>query len=154
MLISSFITIAIMIFIFVQSALPADLSNQESGFLVPLITKLFNIDAEQASFVIRKGAHFTEYTILGIALSFSVRNVWLYKLKEKGRTVRILFIGIAAWIIGALYAVTDEFHQQFVSGRSCEFRDMLIDFGGVLLGVLIISVIRYIRQRNKKQIAG
>ena len=49
--------------------------------------------------------------------------------------------GLIAWGIGALYAVTDEIHQMFSEGRSCEFRDICIDAGGVLFGVLIIHLI-------------
>ena len=63
------IVIAIMAFIFFQSALPADLSSQESGRVVDLIIRLFQdilpLDRQTMVFIVRKGAHFTEYTILG-----------------------------------------------------------------------------------------
>ena len=58
-----------MAFIFFQSALPADLSSEESGRVVDLIVRLFQgvapIDRETLVFIVRKGAHFTEYMILG-----------------------------------------------------------------------------------------
>ena len=41
-------------------------------------------------------------------------------------------------MIGVLYAVTDEVHQYFVPGRSCELRDALIDACGVAAGVAIV----------------
>jgi len=46
--------------------------------------------------------------------------------------------GLIAWAVGAAYAVTDEFHQLFVAGRSCEARDMCIDAAGVLCGVMVV----------------
>ena len=39
---------------------------------------------------------------------------------------------------GALYAVSDEIHQIFVPGRSCQAFDVLIDSSGVLTGTIIM----------------
>ncbi|MBR3241687.1 MAG: VanZ family protein [Parasporobacterium sp.] len=137
------ITAAIMVFIFLQSALPADLSQKESNFLVPFISNLFHINADSASFVIRKTAHFLEYTLLGISLGLTTHSLLVYNNRK------LVVSGLLAWAIGTVYAVTDEFHQQFVSGRSCELRDMLIDSGGVLLGVLIISLILALNRHRR-----
>lgn len=78
------------------------------------------------SFVVRKGAHFLEYLVLGISLFWTVRD-----LRKRAS------FGIP-WAVGALYAVTDEVHQYFVPGRSCELRDVLIDACGVAAGVAIV----------------
>jgi len=45
--------------------------------------------------------------------------------------------GIALWSIAgsALYALTDEFHQLFITGRSSELHDVGIDTLGASLGV-------------------
>jgi VanZ family protein len=47
-------------------------------------------------------------------------------------------------------AVIDEFIQYFSPGRSAEVRDVLLDFSGAFLGVLmvmlIISLIKFIRR--------
>lgn len=154
------LSFAIMVFIFVQSALPADLSQEESNFLVPFVMKLFQISADSASFLIRKTAHFTEYAILGASLSVTVNSLWKVKsvdqntaFSDRPGTAVLLKTGLIAFGIGAAYAVTDEIHQRFVEGRSCEVRDMMIDFGGVLLGVLIISLIKRLRMgsKNKKR---
>ena len=51
----------------------------------------------------------------------------------------ILFM-LPPWAAGTLFAVTDEIHQIYVSGRSCEFRDILIDSCGVALGVLLVRL--------------
>ena len=124
------ITITIMLFIFLQSALPADLSQLESGFIVSRLAGWLQMDEGQLSWIVRKGAHFTEYLILGVSLFLTVRDL---------RRRASFWI---PWAAGAAYAVTDELHQAFVPGRSCELRDMLIDACGVLLGVAICWIVQ------------
>ena len=69
--------------------------------------------------VLRKGAHVTEYAILGALLYRAV-----------GREVLALAAGIA-------YAATDEFHQHFVRGRHASPVDVAIDAVGLALGMLV-----------------
>ena len=139
------IVIAIMAFIFFQSALPADLSSEESGRVVDLIVRLFQgvapIDRETLVFIVRKGAHFTEYMILG---GFLVRKA-ANQAKMPAPAWRNCFI---SWLAGTLYAVTDEIHQTFVPGRSCELRDMGIDSCGVLTGALAVSLVILLKERK------
>lgn len=133
------ITVLIMIFIFLQSALPADLSKEESNLIVQALIEFLQIDAELLSFVVRKCAHFTEYLLLGVSLYATVREYDPVRLEHSEQLRRTALI---SWGIGALYAFTDEVHQAFVPGRSCEIRDMLIDSCGVAAGVLIMAAIR------------
>lgn len=128
-----FTTILIMAFIFFQSALPGDVSGAESSFIVDLITRILDTDPETASFVVRKLAHFTEYMILGIFLALDAVDI--AGRREAGTNKLLLWF--IPFIIGTLYAVTDELHQSFVPGRSCEVRDMIIDCAGVAVGALI-----------------
>ena len=144
------IVIAIMAFIFFQSALPADLSSQESGRVVDLIIRLFQgilpIDRQTMVFIVRKGAHFTEYTILG---GFLVPAVTEWMAVDKTPVPdRVRSIRIISWLVGTLYAVTDEIHQYFVPGRSCELRDIGIDSCGVLAGVLVVSLLMRSKERR------
>jgi VanZ family protein len=69
--------------------------------------------------VLRKGAHVTEYAIFGLLL-----------LRAVGREV-------PAFLLGVGYAITDEVHQHFVSGRHASPIDVAIDSAGVLLGILV-----------------
>ena len=55
---------------------------------------------------------------------------------------------ITAWLAGTLYAMTDEIHQSFVPGRSCELRDMGIDSCGVLAGVLVVSLVIWFKEHR------
>jgi VanZ family protein len=69
--------------------------------------------------VLRKGAHITEYAVLGALL---------YRALE--REAPALAAGIA-------YAATDELHQHFVRGRHASPVDVAIDAVGIALGMLI-----------------
>ena len=127
---------AVMLLIFLHSAMPADMSSAESGFLVGILIKLFHqsVSAETLTFITRKAAHFTEYLLLGLTLRWGLDSSLLH-----------------VWLIGAAYAVTDEIHQLFVPGRSCEFRDICIDAIGVLAGVLLMKVVKCLWSGNNRK---
>ena len=57
------------------------------------------------------------------------------------------------FVICVLYAITDEYHQTFVAGRSGELRDVVIDSLGALLGILIYYVIMIIGENYNKGLA-
>ena len=133
------ITILIMAFIFLQSALPADLSKEESNLIVQALIEFLHVDAKILSFAVRKCAHFTEYLLLGMSLFAAVREYDPVRLERNEQWQRTALL---SWGIGTLYALTDEIHQAFVPGRSCEIRDMLIDSCGVAAGVLIMAALR------------
>ena len=87
--------------------------------------------------IIRKGAHFTEFALLG----FFIRRLLLrYSLKKA------FFL---SWLFGTMYACTDEIHQLSVGGRSGMWQDVLIDSAGVLFGVFLFQMFMKIKQRKK-----
>lgn len=94
--------------------------------------------------VIRKLAHFSIYTVVGILLMSFIST---YNLKEG---IRI----IVSLVIGIIYAISDEIHQSFVPGRSPQITDVMIDTMGVLLGILLVmlclNLFSKIKQRTKK----
>jgi VanZ family protein len=58
------------------------------------------------------------------------------------------FMFLPASIISAIYAISDEVHQYFVPGRSCNIQDFLLDTTGIFLAFLIYSItILYRRTR-------
>ena len=69
--------------------------------------------------ILRKGAHLTEYAVLGGLL-----------YRALGREPLALAVGIA-------YAATDELHQYFVRGRHASPVDVAIDAVGVAAGMLV-----------------
>ncbi|MBO7730845.1 MAG: VanZ family protein [Lachnospiraceae bacterium] len=135
------ITIAIMVFIFIQSALSADLSMHESNVIVKWLSSFLHVQPEMLSFIVRKCAHFLEYLILGISMFVSVRDLSRWKRWKNA---------IPAFLICAAYAATDELHQMFVQGRSCEVRDILIDSLGALLGILFALLVSFLRSKKKQ----
>ena len=135
------LTAAVMIFIFIQSALPGHVSGAESNIIVRMITSIVQADPETVGFVVRKTAHFTEYMVLGACLLLNVRDCFAHLQPRQ-------MWGLA-WMLGTAYAVTDELHQRFVPERSCEPRDMCIDAAGVALGALIMIAI-VMRQRGNR----
>ncbi len=77
--------------------------------------------------LLRKGAHLTEYAILGSLL-----------LRALGRGGLALAAGVA-------YAASDEFHQRFVRGRHGSPVDVLIDTVGVSLGIYLLHRLQQTR---------
>ena len=130
----------IMAFIFVQSALPADLSSEESSFLVDWICRYIQADPEVVTVVVRKAAHFSEYLVLGISLGAAVSAGVAEKKNRKWNEGSGLIL-MQAGLIGVLYAVSDEIHQRFVPGRSGELRDILIDSVGVICGLMLLRML-------------
>ncbi|WP_032122939.1 VanZ family protein [Clostridium amazonitimonense] len=137
-----------MILIFCFSAQPGDVSSEKSKFVM-YVFNLLGLDlntyfGELANFIVRKGAHFTEYFILFI-LTYRVMK---YYFKEE----KLLLI---SFIITVGYACTDEFHQLFVPGRVGAIKDVLIDSSGGLFALLIVLICRSISKmisRNNREV--
>ena len=98
------------------------------------VEKVFNVSLDNHSIedkfnhIVRKTAHFTEYLVLGLLLYSFFKECKINKA----------YIYVA--LIGLLFAASDEFHQLFVSGRTAKVTDVLIDFSGVLLSIIIMKV--------------
>ena len=70
--------------------------------------------------------HSIEYLILGFLLA---RAFIHSSFRPNYR-----YIFIAAFLIASLSGASDEFHQRFVQGRSCDLFDLLFDIIGAGLG--------------------
>lgn len=150
------LTITVMVVIFMLSADNADESNAKSdlisGSVIKTVLAFFHLEGERADLfiencvtIVRKTAHFTEYAALGF-LIFSVFESFFIKRKI---SVPVSFFS------GALYAVSDEIHQSFVPGRSCQISDMLLDTAGVTAGIIMLIIFMAIikKYKNKSQSA-
>jgi len=78
------------------------------------------------NYLVRKGAHALEYIILAILIA---NTFWQFGIRNKNVIVYVLFITL-------FYAVLDEFHQSFVSRRTSEVGDILLDFSGAIFGTI------------------
>ena len=94
------------------------------------------------SSMVRKGAHFILFMLLGLFFCLALTS-FLSKHNYFTFLISVAFC--------ALYAGTDEFHQYFVEGRGAEFTDVLIDVSGALLGILLSTLIYFIRSKIKKR---
>lgn len=142
------ITILWMVVIFSFSAKPAVQSTEMSTSVGKMICRIFVHDfsswsdekqeelAAKIDHPVRKCAHASEYALLGALVLLTACTY----VKMSPKTVA------AAVIISVLYAASDEFHQRFVPGRSCQFTDVLIDSAGVMVGVGFIIVCYKIKQ--------
>ena len=136
-------TVVIMALIFWFSSQNSDDSSDVSrGFMMFLIDLFpgssdLSADAKLELIyslhgVVRKIAHFSIYTALGLSSAAAVLSISGMSVK------RSMLISVP---FCALYSFTDEIHQSFVSGRSGELRDMLIDTSGALFGGLLLMII-------------
>ena len=79
---------------------------------------------------VRKGGHLTEYAILAMLLCRALR----------AHFHRFVSIATIAFVVSAIYAAFDEFHQTFVSSRTGSPWDVVIDCTGAVIGVVIYRV--------------
>ncbi|MBR6985289.1 MAG: VanZ family protein [Ruminococcus sp.] len=144
-------TLVCMAVIFMFSCDNSDESSDKSGTITRAVISIIAPDYDEMSpaqqqatmdkveHIIRKLAHFTVYTALGF---FSSLTVGRRKLLSKGTAVNMIFC--------FLYACSDELHQYFVPGRSCQFTDVLIDTSGALTGTLLTMLLFTIIRSRKK----
>ena len=104
-------------------------------FLMSNRTSLKASYFDPLDFVIKKTAHVTEYAILLILLFRAFYQSWRKKFD-------INKLENYAIIITQIYAISDEWHQSHIAGRTATIRDMFIDFVGVMIGVIIIKLIK------------
>lgn len=86
---------------------------------------------EKSQPIVRKLAHFSIYTLVGILIMAFISTYDVVLLKK-------FIISLA---VGLVYAVSDEIHQFYVPGRSPRLLDVCIDTSGVFLGIIIVLVI-------------
>lgn len=127
-------TLALIIFIWIHSLAPADKSSQESAnvlnFLNRILTKL-QLNADLTDFIVRKLAHFLEFTAFGAV--FSATYI-IYTNQLVKNIPNMLFILLAVPVI-------DETIQYFSPGRSPQVSDVLLDFGGCVTGLIFTSLV-------------
>jgi VanZ family protein len=86
--------------------------------------------------------HLLAYGALSVAAA-----LWVSPAFQKRRPLAALLVTALA---ASIYGVTDELHQFFVPGRSCNFWDWLADTVGALLGAtaahLVLLRLRYVKK--------
>ncbi|HEX7229321.1 MAG TPA: VanZ family protein [Candidatus Binatia bacterium] len=116
----------------------------------PLIVSVYSrvmpgfaaLGLETADLLVRKMAHLSEYFILGILVTYTLQK------RSALTTASQLFLATA---IGIIYAISDEWHQFFVPGRTASAMDVLFDTIGFTCGSLCFYVAVFIRQPKTVQ---
>lgn len=87
-------------------------------------------------YVLKKVAHVAEYAIL---------NALIFRATGKKY--------LLSFILTLLYAVSDEFHQTFVPGRTGKFIDLGFDLSGANISAYLIWKLNQLRQHKPKKSA-
>jgi VanZ family protein len=129
----------IVIFLFssqaaIESSILSDIVVNRVAPLAPLIIKA------SLTFLVRKSAHIFLFFVLGVLIANLLAS---YKLKAK-------FVYVYSLMLVFAYGVTDEVHQLFVTGRSGEVRDILIDTFAGALGIALYLGLRRLYGTSKK----
>ncbi len=144
------LSIAWMVVIFLFSSRSSTELNVKNSFIVNVLKIIFypSFDSfnpnrqehilSNISFFVSKTAHYGEYGILAFFLFYAFAFIKKYKIRYS-----IIII------ISLLYAISDEFHQNFSSGRTPRIQDVCIDTLGALTMVLFIEFILTIYRYKK-----
>jgi VanZ family protein len=93
-------------------------------------------------FAVDKLAHFIEYAIFGFLTFRSFSH-----FKEGIRANLALLLSI---LFLSVFAMMDEYHQQFIPGRQADVADVATD----LLGAVLVIVFMWLRHRRKRSLEG
>ena len=123
-------------FIFSNSMAVADVSSVSSGRVLQLLQAVLRrlgmpgLAQRLTMHLVRKLAHFCEYTLEGFLLMLCMR---VYT-RQYVRHISVPMLG------GVLTAMADETIQIYSPGRSSQVTDVWLDSAGVLAGILIALV--------------
>lgn len=133
---------ALLVFIWGNSLLPGEISQAFSDWVKALLSFLLSGESTGSgagSGILRKIAHFTEFTALGCLLC------WRAGMLKKQKYVPFLW-GVSA-------ACVDECIQIFSPGRAARITDVLLDSAGVLTGLLLLTI-GYNIIKKKNELSG
>ena len=142
--ISLAISIFLAVFIFANSAQPADESADMSGGLLLFINDIFaycGIDVILSHHVLRKCAHFIEFFAVGVSLMVTTAT---FTKRLRRHIIKPVLISLAI-------AAIDETIQLFPPGRSAQASDVALDFTGAVCGIMFSWLVIYLI--NKKAVS-
>lgn len=120
--------------------------SNTSRFIRPLLEFLFPNSSEEVLVVyhgyIRKLAHLTEYAILAFWASRAFRRSSAELLQK--------FWFIISLALVFLVASIDEYNQSFNALRTGSIYDVLIDFSGGLMMIIVLTALRFLQAQKVK----
>ena len=139
------LTALMLLFCWVHSCFPASVSSQESdGFyrVFYWFFGLFGAGQIVTQHIVRKLAHFSEYTAIGMLLTSCAYS--FDRFKPYRYLAYVFFAGLGT-------AFIDETIQLFSEGRAGMIADMWIDFSGVVLGTAVMLLFYFVYQRIRRK---
>ena len=133
------LSLAVLGFIFGNSLQTAPESSALSGAVLDLFDPLLGHSSrseEELAHILRKLAHFAEFSLLGLSLCGTAHGFSLPRPR------------LSAAACGILAAAADEFLQRFAEGRSPQLTDVMLDSAGVLFGLCLWMLLRCIVRRH------
>jgi VanZ family protein len=117
-------------FIFSFSSEQATVSSSHSNAIVEFLSGKSVHSESVWTHYIRKSAHFVMYFVLGAIVMLNI------KLNARLSTK----LAILAWFFCFMYAISDEFHQLYVVGRSGQLKDVAIDSLAAAISIIVTYV--------------
>ena len=133
---------AAVIFLFSTGLFSAEHSARALGWLLAVLgVRLAPGRFEILHFLLRKAAHLAEYAVLAVLL-----HGWVRAGRWRHRSAGGAFLVVVA---AAAYALTDEFHQVFVPGRTASLYDCALDTLGAGAGLAAWFLLRALLRSRK-----
>lgn len=137
-------------------------STETSGVVVEVVTEVIEsvtppdyvVNEEKVAFLTRKiVGHFGYNVLMGIFLLLACLCFFIVKIDYNKYFKYLIKCFLLTFVTTLVIAIVSELIQLIPSGRSCEVKDMLIDFSGGVLGLVLSSLgfLIYCKTKNKKE---
>lgn len=142
-------------FIFGNSLKDGKSSSEQSKQvheIVNQVTTAVGIEKPVTEKAVRKMAHFTEFSVLGVLLCLDAVVFGLVPFRKKHRLDFLWMLGAVP--LSFLFANVDEYLQTFSEGRAWQFTDILLDTAGAtqgtiaFLGVFLLLRLAFTRKKS------
>ncbi len=132
-----------MSFIFYAST--GDFSAPNTSRIIEPLLKWFHptitvAELQRVHLYVRKLAHFSEYALLALLAARAFHSSSRSFLRSRW--------ALSAFILVAVYALLDEYHQTFVATRAGNIYDSLLDMSGGAFALIMLAVFGRWRARR------
>ena len=135
------LSLVIIAFIWGNSMQSLETSGEKSKVLTEVVKPKVDPENKMESYVVenflRKCAHLLEFMALGICVGGFTVNLGRLR-KERYLSMPLLIVLVVA--------VNDEFIQSF-TGRGTAVTDVVLDFGGAVLGLVLVALFCLLRKK-------
>ncbi len=126
------------IFLFAQS--PASGAAQMSNRLLTMFPFLVDYNLPEIIVTLRKSIHVGGYFLAAILIYRAARITPVLQKRAY----------LVTTIIATLFAALDEWYQTILPHRSGDFRDVTIDFIGIVLALICVRIFHLVKKQKRK----